>query len=214
MRSRTSGSGDDRPRHPRRLHRVPVRRHREDRPRTRARALRDHRVRRRSHRQPCRPRPDGLLTLDGVQRMTPEQRSADVTEQEGPRTEVTYRVQVKAKVQAIVEATVILNRSDIAKWLEMPEDEVTDAHVQDYAVENDEAVDESMFDLLDIEFWDKVRAEVLTTQRVRITPPGWTPLWTEEHEHVDRAHRDECAAGRCYVDTIVPRSERLNPSDG
>lgn len=137
-----------------------------------------------------------------------------MTDEEGPRTEVTYRVQMKAKVEATVEATVILNRSDIAKWLEVPEDEVTDALVAEYAKECEDAVDESSFDLLDIHDWERVDASVLNTQRVRITPPGWTPLWTEGHEHVDRPHRDECAAGRCYVDTIVPRSEPLIPSDG
>lgn len=135
-------------------------------------------------------------------------------EVEGPYTEVTYVLYVKAKVEATIEATHRVTARQIAAYYEVEESEVTEEMVIEFAENADSDVDgqwdEDAFDLIDIDDWTRVDADVLATHRVRITPPGWVPLWDDEHEHTDRGNRDMCQAGRCYLDTIVPRSEPVS----
>lgn len=71
------------------------------------------------------------------------------------------------------------------------------------AYAQEEATDESAFELEDIESWDRTTTTVLRTSKVRITPPGWVPLVPDEHGHRTRQLRDECASGRCHVDDRV-----------
>lgn len=129
---------------------------------------------------------------------------------DGPHMEVTYNVEVKADVRADLRARLRIDRSAVAAYHEVHESEVTDKMVTDY-VEDGDAYELELedFDLEDVVDWDTVRGRVLTKHEVRVTPPGWVPLWDEEHEHTDRGNRDMCQAGRCYLDTIVPRAEPL-----
>lgn len=126
---------------------------------------------------------------------------------DGPYIETTFAMTVKARIRADVTMHLRVSAEEVAEWAEVDPSEVTDDLARDYVAEERDLDEE--FDEVDVHDWEKVEASVRARHRVRITPPGWVPLFEDEHEHTDRGNRDMCQAGRCYLDTIVARSEPI-----
>ncbi|AWY06725.1 hypothetical protein HOT47_gp16 [Microbacterium phage Quhwah] len=97
------------------------------------------------------------------------------------RSEVTYRLRVVHEVTAKVEATVTILRSDVARWLECDEADLTQRDLEAYVTEfeydgGEPLITEDQFELRSIEDWDSADVEVLSEERQTIVPPSFVPL--------------------------------------
>lgn len=96
------------------------------------------------------------------------------------RSEVSYRLRVTHEVTAKVTAITTVLRSDVARWAECDEADVTQRDLEAYVMEGGEdgdgVVDETMFELKSIDDWDSADVEVLDQERVSIAPPSFVPL--------------------------------------
>lgn len=102
------------------------------------------------------------------------------------RSEVSYRLRVVHEVTAKVEATVTVFRSDVAKWCECDEADVTQRDVEAYVTEfeyddGEPLITEDDFELRSIEDWDSADVDVLAEERVSIVPPTFVPLFDLEN---------------------------------
>lgn len=93
------------------------------------------------------------------------------------RTETTHRVRIIAEVRAKVETTITVNNSDVAEYYEVEESDVDAEMVQNYAEENEDASDENDYNLQTIDDWDRLDAEIISTERKTIVPPSFVPLF-------------------------------------
>ncbi|QBI98097.1 hypothetical protein SEA_FIREMAN_13 [Microbacterium phage Fireman] len=105
----------------------------------------------------------------------------DTDERPLVRSDVSMRVRVTHEVTAKVVAYVTVLRSDVAKWLECDESEVTqldlEAYVTEYEHDDGSAlIGEDQFELKSIEDWDSADVEVLSEERMSIVPPSFVPL--------------------------------------
>ncbi len=101
------------------------------------------------------------------------------------RSDVTYRLRVVHEVTAKVEATVTVLRSDVAKWLECDEADVTQRDLEAYVTEFEyddcsPLISEDQFELRSIEDWDGADVMVLSEERQTIVPPSFVPLFDLE----------------------------------
>ncbi|AWN05507.1 hypothetical protein SEA_CRAZYRICH_14 [Microbacterium phage CrazyRich] len=97
------------------------------------------------------------------------------------RSDVTYRLRVVHEVTAKVEATVTVLRSDVARWLECDEADITQRDLEAFVTEyeDDEGeplIEPGQFDLVSIEDWDSADVTVLSEERQSIVPPSFVPL--------------------------------------
>ncbi|AWY06020.1 hypothetical protein SEA_ROBSFEET_13 [Microbacterium phage RobsFeet] len=105
----------------------------------------------------------------------------DIDDRPLVRSEVTYRVRVVHEVTAKVEATATILRSDVARWMECDEADVTQQDVEAYATEyehddGEPLISEDQFELRSIEDWDGADVDVLSEERQTIVPPSFVPL--------------------------------------
>lgn len=91
------------------------------------------------------------------------------------RPETERRVTVRYKVEAIVECSIIVADAKVREALELdPNDEITTDTLEEFVLET---TDESLWDLKEIPYWDRVESVEIEDEKTRMVAPAeFVPL--------------------------------------